>query len=127
MSQGGGQLHGVMVGRAIGSVVVSEDAWLGRLACGCAPFICLLACQQGTQMFSTGGAGFQQEEMPSPIPLPAVAQRMIRNWFAVSFCVLVAWGTKSRLMGQGGGCFLLNCLFFFPNPDPRGEREQGNE
>lgn len=68
MSQGGGQLHGVMVGRAIGSVVVSEDAWLGRLACGCAPFICLLACQQGTQMFSTGGAGFQQEEMPSPHP-----------------------------------------------------------
>lgn len=28
----------------------------------------LAACQQGAQMFNTGGAGFQQEEMPSPHP-----------------------------------------------------------
>lgn len=73
------------------------------------------------------GLGFSRKKCRPPIPLPAVAQRMIHNWFAVSFCVLVAWGTKSRLMGQGGGCFLLNGLFFFPNPDTSREREQGNE
>lgn len=59
------------------------------------------------------GLGFSRKKRCPPNPLPAAAQRMIRNWFAVSFCVLVAWGNKSGLMGQGGGCFLLNWLFFF--------------
>lgn len=39
----------------------------------------------------------------------------------------VARGNKSRLMGQGGGCFLLNQPFFFPNQGIRRERGQGTE
>lgn len=48
-------------------------------------------------------------------------------WFAVSFCVQVARGNKSRLMGQGGGCFLLNQPFFFPNQGMWRERGRGTE
>lgn len=69
------------------------------------------------------GLGFSRKKSCPPIPLLAAAQRMIRTWFAVSFCVLVVWGNKSGLMGQGRGHFLLNWLFFFPNPDTRRERE----
>lgn len=62
--------------------------------------------------------------MPPPSrPCLLSLEERFAYWFAVSFCVQVARGNKSRLMGQGGGCFLLNQPFFFPNQGIRRERE----
>lgn len=128
MSQGGGWLYGVMVVRVLGSVASSMatmTSWVGSWW----GFIYLLAGLPSRSMdIQHGGAlGLQQEEMMPPSRLLAVPQGVIWYWFAVSFCAQVARGNKSRLMGQGGGCFLLNQPFFFPNPGTRREREQGNE
>lgn len=106
----------------------SEDASLAGLAHGGAPLICSLACRQEAQMFSAAGLlAFSRKKRHLPLNPACSRSGVICCWFAVSFCVQVAGGNKSRLMGQGGGFFLLKWPFFFPKPGARRERGWSNE
>lgn len=127
MSQGRGQLYGVMVVRVVGSMDFSKWCLATRAASGQGS-MSLLAGRpsRSTNFWHRGPSGFQHEET---VLLSWPCLQSFGGFAAglLFLCVQVARGNKSRLIEQGGEDFLLNQPFFFPNPSTMRKQNAGQK